>query len=84
MNKKLTRHGNSLALVIDKPILRLLRMDEATEVELLIEDNKLIIKAVTTKTKKKTKTEISDEKIKKTVHKIMDRYDNTFKKLAKE
>jgi len=30
MAKTLTRHGNSLALVIDKPILELLKIDEHT------------------------------------------------------
>jgi antitoxin component of MazEF toxin-antitoxin module len=29
--KKLSKHGNSLALVIDKPILELLGIDENTE-----------------------------------------------------
>lgn len=31
MIKKLSKHGNSLALVIDKPILELLGIDEETE-----------------------------------------------------
>jgi antitoxin MazE len=30
MVKTLTRHGNSFALVIDKPILEMLHIDEAT------------------------------------------------------
>jgi hypothetical protein len=30
MVKKLTKHGNSLALVIDKPILELLKIDQET------------------------------------------------------
>lgn len=34
MIKKLTRHGNSLALVIDKPILELLKIDENTPLEI--------------------------------------------------
>ena len=33
MIKKLSKHGNSLALVIDKPILELLGIDEDTELE---------------------------------------------------
>jgi len=33
MIKKLSKHGNSLALVIDKPILELLGIDEETELE---------------------------------------------------
>jgi len=32
--KKLTRHGNSLALVIDKPVLQLLNIDGDTPLEI--------------------------------------------------
>jgi antitoxin component of MazEF toxin-antitoxin module len=31
MTKTLAKHGNSLALVIDKPILELLRIDDKTQ-----------------------------------------------------
>ena len=34
MIKRLTRHGNSLALVLDKPILDLLNIDAETPLEL--------------------------------------------------
>jgi antitoxin component of MazEF toxin-antitoxin module len=34
MTKTLTRHGNSLALVIDKPILEQMGVDEATPLTL--------------------------------------------------
>ena len=34
MVKKLVRHGNSLALVIDKPILDLLKITEETPLEI--------------------------------------------------
>ncbi len=33
MIKKLTRHGNSMALVIDKPILELLHIERDTPLE---------------------------------------------------
>ncbi len=33
MIKKLTKHGNSLALVIDRPILDLLRIDPDTPLD---------------------------------------------------
>lgn len=44
MNKKLSKHGNSLALVIDKPILELLGIDENTELELSHRDDGLFIR----------------------------------------
>jgi antitoxin MazE len=43
MVKKLTKHGNSLALVIDRPILELLRIDQETPLELSTDGHKLTI-----------------------------------------
>jgi antitoxin component of MazEF toxin-antitoxin module len=43
MGKKLTKHGNSMALVIDRPILDLLKIDEATDLELFTDGNCLVI-----------------------------------------
>ncbi len=42
MLKKLTRHGNSLALVIDKGVLELLNIDEQTPLEIST-DGKLLL-----------------------------------------
>jgi len=41
--KKLTRHGNSLALVIDKPILELLGISRETLLEIRTDGRSLII-----------------------------------------
>lgn len=43
MVKKLTRHGNSLALVIDRPILDLLKIDEGTPLDIRTDGKRLII-----------------------------------------
>ncbi len=43
MVKKLTKHGNSLALVIDKPILELLNIDQETPLEVSTDGKKLTI-----------------------------------------
>lgn len=40
MVKKLIRHGNSLALVIDKPVLDLLKITEDTPLEIETVDGK--------------------------------------------
>ena len=77
MPKKLTRHGNSLALIIDKPLLQLLNISEKTNLELLIEDGALIIRPV----KKQTKR--SKSEIKQIAQEIIDEYADVFKKLAK-
>jgi antitoxin MazE len=43
MVKTLTRHGNSYALIIDKPILELLRIEPATPIEILTDGTVLIL-----------------------------------------
>jgi antitoxin component of MazEF toxin-antitoxin module len=42
--KKLTRHGNSLALVIEKPILDLLKIDADTPLEVSTDGDVLVVK----------------------------------------
>jgi antitoxin component of MazEF toxin-antitoxin module len=43
MVKKLTRHGNSLALVIDRPILDLLKIDPETPLEVTTDGKQLFV-----------------------------------------
>lgn len=43
MIKKLSKHGNSLALVIDKPILELLGIDEETELVVRTDGRRVFI-----------------------------------------
>ena len=43
MVKKLTKHGNSLALILDKPILDLMRIDADTPLELITDGDKLVV-----------------------------------------
>ena len=46
MVKRLTRHGNSVALVIDKPVLKLLHITPKTPLELTTDGRNLIISPV--------------------------------------
>lgn len=46
MLKKLTRHGNSLALVIDKGVLELLNIDDQTLLEITTDGSILLISPV--------------------------------------
>jgi antitoxin MazE len=46
MLKKLTRHGNSLALVIDKGVLELLNIDDQTPLEITTDGSILLISPV--------------------------------------
>ena len=43
MVKKLTKHGNSLALVIDRPILDLLNIDPETPLDVSTDGKRLIM-----------------------------------------
>ena len=46
MTKKLTRHGNSLALVIERGVLDLLKIDEKTPLDISTDGRILIIAPV--------------------------------------
>jgi putative addiction module antidote len=77
MEKKFTKHGNSIALVIDKPLLKMLNIDENATIVLSIKDGSLII---TPKRQADTKhyntiDAVADE--------IMDEYEDVFRKLSK-
>jgi antitoxin component of MazEF toxin-antitoxin module len=53
MVKKLSKHGNSLALVIDRPILDLLGIDEETSLEVSTDGESLVIAPVRDKKRRK-------------------------------
>lgn len=53
MIKHSTQHGNSLALIVDKPILDLLRITPRTPLEINTDGRNLIISPVTGKEREK-------------------------------
>ena len=74
MTKKLTRHGNSLALVIDKPILDLLKIDADTPLEITTNGDELVVKPQRDGKREKSFLE--------SVEKMSNRYEKTLKRLA--
>ena len=46
MIKKLTRHGNSRAVVIDRSVLDLLKIDDETPLEITTDGTRLIIEPI--------------------------------------
>ena len=74
MVKKLTKHGNSLALVIDRPILELLRIDPETALDVSTDGKQLIIVPAKPSTRRK-KFDAAQE----WAHR---RYERAFRKLA--
>ena len=74
MVKKLTRAGNSLALVIDRPLLEALEIDANTDLELSTDGDVLIV------------TPLRDSKRKRRVANLVaethERYGGVFRRLA--
>lgn len=74
MIKKLVSHGNSAALIIDKPILQLLKVDEKTSFEITTDGRNLIISPVEDGKREK--------KFKAALEKVNKVHGKTLKKLA--
>ena len=74
MIKRLTKHGNSLALVIDRPILDLLKIDDDTALDLSTDGHRLIV-APAEPSERRHKFEAAQ----RAAHK---RYGKAFKRLA--
>ncbi|MES0488992.1 MAG: AbrB/MazE/SpoVT family DNA-binding domain-containing protein [Leptospirales bacterium] len=75
MIKKLIKHGNSSALIIDKPILELLKISDETPLEINTDGKNLIISPQT--------DEQAEEKVKNSLDKINRKFSKTLSKLAK-
>jgi antitoxin component of MazEF toxin-antitoxin module len=73
MRKKLVQHGNSSALIIEKPIMELLHIDQNTTLEVSTDGKKLIV------------TPISgvDSDLETSLKKINKKHSATLRKLAK-
>ena len=75
MLKKLTRHGNSLALVLDKGVIELLNIDAETLLEISTDGSLLLI------------TPVRDEKRRRQFNDALEktnaRYGRTLKRLAR-
>lgn len=63
--KKLTRQGNSTALVIDKPLLDLLEFDQDTELKITVKGRQLIVEPLTKSERAARIAEISKRDLKK-------------------
>ena len=74
MIKKLTKHGNSMALVIDKGILSILKIDTTTPLEITTDGKSLTLSPVTDENREK--------KFEDALQNVNERYGKTLKKLA--
>ena len=74
MVKRLTRTGNSFALVLDKPLLEQLGIDEDTLLELSTNGDVLVVTPVRDRAR--------DKKLKKALEEMDRQYSGVFKRLA--
>lgn len=75
ITKRLTKHGNSYALIIEKPILELLGIDSETPLQVSTPDGSSII--ITP-----LKNETEKNQFSKSLKKINKKYSQTLKRLA--
>lgn len=74
MRKRLTRSGNSLALVLDKSLLEALEIDGDTELELSTDGDVLVVTPVRDQRRKRRTAELVAE--------AHERYGGVFRRLA--
>ena len=74
MIKKLTTHGNSMALVIEKPILELLKIGKNTSLEVSTDGQNIIISPI--------KNSSREGLFQKALTKVNKNHSKTLKKLA--
>ena len=76
MIKKLTRTGNSVALVLDKPLLDQLGLDENAEVELSTNGQVLVVTP--------RRDPARERKFRKSLDKINEKYAGVFRRLSEK
>lgn len=76
MGKRLQAIGNSAGIIIDKPILELLRITPETELELKTDGKSLIITPV-------RESASRAQRLAKVQSKVVRKHERTFRKLAK-
>lgn len=74
MVKRLTRTGNSLALILEKPLLEQVGIDESTEVEISTDGDVIVISPVRTKK--------HAARLGQALKEINERYAGVFKRLS--
>jgi antitoxin component of MazEF toxin-antitoxin module len=74
MIKRLTKHGNSLALVIEKPVLELLKITDKTALEVVTDGEELRVRPVRDSAKRK--------KLEESIRRADELFGRAFKDLA--
>jgi antitoxin component of MazEF toxin-antitoxin module len=83
MIKKTIQHGNSSAIVIDKPILKVLNIKPDTELKISTDGTSIIITPVDALPQHKMEKVSDNEKVQKAFERVMREYSAALKKLSK-
>ncbi|GHT40979.1 hypothetical protein FACS189443_2100 [Planctomycetales bacterium] len=81
MLKKLVKHGNSYALVIERPILEILNINPEDPVRVSTDGKKIMVQKEKVLNDKESEPEMSEE-FKISLDKINQRYASVLKRLA--
>ena len=74
MVKTLSKHGNSLALIIDRAILELLKIEQDTPLEISTDGERLVVKPI--------RDESRRNRVRHAAKQVMDTHEETLRKLA--
>lgn len=74
MVKRLTRQGNSVAIVLDRPILEAAELEEGQEVEVSTDGDVIVITPVRSKSRQ--------AKLRTVVNRLHEKYAGAFRRLA--
>ncbi len=74
MTKTLIKHGNSLALIIDKPILELLKITPETALELTTDGDSLLVSPIRDQARQK--------RLRASLKRINEKFGDDLKRLA--
>ena len=72
LTKKLTKIGNSSGVILPSEILKVVGIEEDTEIQISIKDHQIILEPI----------RLKDHRIMKTFMGVLQDYNETFKKLA--
>jgi antitoxin component of MazEF toxin-antitoxin module len=74
MVKTLSKHGNSLALILDRAILDLLKIEQDTPLEVTTDGEGLIVRPI--------RKETHRARVRQAAKRVMDAHEKTLRKLA--
>jgi len=83
MIKKLIKHNDNLVLIIDRPIIDLLKLTEETEVKIRTDGVDIIITPIHGQKTSEMRKISDNPKLQKIYEDILEKYDAVFRKLSK-